>query len=80
MGVIQLTREIPVDMLLALSTEELGLKILFRVRRRGDTMFHPEALQNEMWGDFSGRNPGYPRKAEVGPAVVDAWALHQWVC
>jgi hypothetical protein len=52
---IQLTEAIPdVDMLLSLSTEELAVKMLFLLRQRGDAMFFPAGMQNELWeGDIS---------------------------
>jgi uncharacterized protein (TIGR02391 family) len=76
--VIQLTEAIPdVDVLLSLSTEELAAKILFLLRQRGQAMFFPPSLQNELWeGDISrGKHP-YPidRKPEIEPAVAEAWA------
>jgi hypothetical protein len=76
--VIQLTEAIPdVDVLLSLSTEELAAKILFLLRQRGQAMFFPPSLQNELWeGDISrGKHP-YPidRKPEVEPAVAEAAA------
>ena len=64
-------------MLLSLSTEELGAKLLFLLRQRGEPIFYPPGLQNEMFvGDISRGKQPYPasRKAEVEPAVAEAWA------
>jgi uncharacterized protein (TIGR02391 family) len=78
MTMIQLPQTIPdPDMLLALSTEELAAKMLFLVRQRpGGHMFHPDSMQNELWGDVSRGVQGYPhnRKAEIELAVAEAWA------
>jgi uncharacterized protein (TIGR02391 family) len=76
--VIQLTETIPdIDVLLSLSTEDLAAKMLFLLRQRGDAMFFPASLQNELWeGDISRGKRPYPaaRQAEVEPAVAEAWA------
>jgi hypothetical protein len=39
--------------LLALEPEELGAKMLFLVRQRGDKTFHPGNAESEIWGDPS---------------------------
>jgi uncharacterized protein (TIGR02391 family) len=78
---LQLTQAIPdPDVLLSLSTEELAAKILFLVRKRppgaSQDIFHPDSMQNELWGDVSRGIKGYPhnRKPEIEPAVAEAWA------
>jgi len=73
----QLTQVIPdPEFLLALEPEELAAKILFLLRQRKDPMFHPDNLQNEMWGDSTRNQVGYPREREneIGLAIVEAWA------
>jgi uncharacterized protein (TIGR02391 family) len=39
-------------------------------------MFHPDSMQNELWGDVSRSVRGYPqnRKGEIELAVAEAWA------
>jgi uncharacterized protein (TIGR02391 family) len=75
---IQLPQTTPdADVLLGLSVEELAAKILFLLRLRGGThMFHPDGMQNELWGDVSRGMRGYPvnRKVEIELAVAEAWA------
>jgi uncharacterized protein (TIGR02391 family) len=75
----ELPNAIPdVKMLLALTPEELGAKILFLLRKRDKAvMFHPGNLQNELWSGHY--QPRYPREyeEEVGLALAEAWAwLH----
>lgn len=75
---IQLVRAIPdVEMLLSVSPEELGAKMLFLLRQRGEPMFHPNGLQQELWReDPNGGYAGYPRQraAEIELAIAEAWA------
>jgi uncharacterized protein (TIGR02391 family) len=74
---IQLTQVIPdPDLLLALEPEELAAKMLFLFRQRGEPMFLPGNLQNEMWGDATRGQVGYPRQREneIGLAIAEAWA------
>ena len=74
---LQLTQAIPdPEMLLSLSTEELAAKMLFLLRKRGGQMFHPDSMQNELWGDRSRGYAGYPqdRKSQIELAVAEAWA------
>jgi uncharacterized protein (TIGR02391 family) len=75
---IQLPQAIPdADVLLELSIEELAAKMLFLLRQRqGVAMFHPDSMQNELWGDVSRGLPGYPhnRTAELELADAEAWA------
>lgn len=73
---LQLPQVIPdPDLLLALEPEELAAKLLFLLRQRGE-MFHPGGLQNELCGDPSRGQPGYPRHRvkEIGDALTEAWA------
>lgn len=76
----ELPRVIPdVQMLLALPTEELAAKMLFLLRKRGDAIFHPGNLHNELWGSHGPNQPHYLRQHEneVGLALAEAWAwLH----
>ena len=76
----ELPRVIPdVQMLLALTPEELGAKMLFLLRKRNDAMFHPGNLQNELWGSLHSNQPQYPRQFEneISLALSEAWAwLH----
>ena len=74
---LQLPQVIPdPDLLLALEPEELAAKLLFLVRQRQDGEFHPANLQNELGGDPSRGQPGYPphRVKEIGDALTEAWA------
>lgn len=74
---IQLIRAIPdVDMLLSLPPEELGAKMLFLLRQKGEPMFHPNDLRGELWRDPVVGRPGYPqqREAEIELALAEAWA------
>ena len=74
---LQLPQSIPdPDVLLSLSVEELAAKMLFLLRQRGGPMFHPDNMQNELWGDFSRGHAGYPHghKSEIELAVAEAWA------
>jgi uncharacterized protein (TIGR02391 family) len=77
---LQLTQTIPnPDLLLALEPEELAAKMLFLLRQRGEPMFHPGNLQNEIWGDATRGQVGYPRQREneIRLALAEAWAwLH----
>lgn len=65
------------DVLLALSTEELGGKVLFILRARKDRNFHP---RNELGGmfhaDVSRGTTGYPRDKEgdLQLALLEAFA------
>jgi len=77
---LQLTQTIPnPDLLLALEPEELAAKMLFLLRQRGEPMFHPGNLQNEIWGDATRGQVGYPRQREneIRLVLAEAWAwLH----
>ncbi len=65
------------DVLLALTPEELGAKVLFILRSRGDKNFHPN---NELGGmlqsDVSRGIDGYPREkqVELELALLEAFA------
>lgn len=76
----ELPRVIPdVQMLLALTPEELAAKMLFLLRKRSEAMFHPGNLQNELWGHVGSNQPQYPREYEneISLALAEAWAwLH----
>jgi uncharacterized protein (TIGR02391 family) len=63
---IQLVRAIPdIDIVLSLQPEELGVKLLFLLRQRGEPRFHPFNLQGELWfRDPSRGLQGYPRERE----------------
>jgi uncharacterized protein (TIGR02391 family) len=74
---IQLLRAIPdVDMLLALSPEELGPKLLFMLRQRSEPTFIPSGLIQELRGDVSRGLKGYPDNKidEAGLAVLEGFA------
>ncbi|MDO9209026.1 MAG: TIGR02391 family protein [Sulfuricurvum sp.] len=67
------------DFLLDLEPEELAAKLLFLLRQRVEPTFHPGNLQNELWGDATRGQAGYPRQREeeIGLALAEAWAwLH----
>jgi hypothetical protein len=51
-------------------------KSFFLLRQRGEQMFHPGNFQNELSGDLSCGQPGYPphRIKEIGLALAEAWA------
>jgi uncharacterized protein (TIGR02391 family) len=77
---IQLPQAIPdVNVLLSLSSEELGAKILFLVRQRSQDTFHPGNMFGELWGDASRGVRGYPqqREEEISLALGEAWAWLQ---
>src|SRR5436305_1312464 len=70
-----------VQMLLALSPEELAAKMLFLLRKRREEMFHPGNLQGELWQlpHAPNQTPQYPRQYEkaISVAIEEAWAwLH----
>jgi uncharacterized protein (TIGR02391 family) len=74
---IQLLKAIPdVDMLLGLSPQELGAKMLFLLRQRGDPTFLPAGMVQELRGDISRGVKGYAdaRMADIELAVSEAWA------
>ncbi|MGA2411321.1 MAG: TIGR02391 family protein [Candidatus Binataceae bacterium] len=74
---IQLVHAIPdVEMLLSLTPEELGAKMIFILRQRGEPMFHPNGLLRELDGDPTRGQPGYPqqRRTEIELALTEAWA------
>jgi len=48
-----------VQMLLALTPEELAEKMLFLLKKRNDAKFHPGNLQRELWGHFTSGQPQY---------------------
>jgi hypothetical protein len=66
-----------VRMLLALAPEELAATILFLLKKRNDTKFHPGNLQNELWGHFTSGQPKYPQQYanEINQALAEAWGL-----
>src|SRR5437667_10609307 len=72
-----------VQMLLALSPEELAAKMLFLLRKRGGEKFHIGNLYNELWQQHSeygpNQQPQYPRDKEpaVNIAIDEAWAWLQ---
>jgi uncharacterized protein (TIGR02391 family) len=75
---IQLLKLIPdVDMLLGLSPEELGSKLLFLLRERGERAFYPPGLAQELRGDISRGVKGYPDskmdEAELAVSEGFAW-------
>jgi uncharacterized protein (TIGR02391 family) len=73
----RLAKAIPdVDVLLALSPEELGAKLLFLTRlREGSGQFNPGNYLSELRGD-GGRSGPYPadRYHDVEQACIEAWA------
>jgi len=74
---IELPRVIPdPELLLALEPEELAAKILFILRQRNEPRFHPDGLQNELYGDPTCGRPGYPRQRqkEIELALAEALA------
>jgi hypothetical protein len=76
----ELPRTIPdVRMLLTLTPEELAVTILFLLKKRNDTKFHPGNLQNELWGHFTSGQPQYPQQYanEINQALAEAWAWLQ---
>jgi hypothetical protein len=51
---MQLPNAIPdVEVLLDLTPEELGSKMLFLLRQWGQATFHPYNMSGELWGDTS---------------------------
>ena len=66
-----------VQMLLALTPEELASKMLFLLRKRGEEKFHLGNLDNELWA-CSGQKQ-YPRQheREISLAIAEAWAWLQ---
>src|SRR4051794_27524307 len=65
-------------MLLALTPEELGLKMLFLLKGKRGT-FHIGNMQKDLWGQSNPNAPQYPRQQarEINLAVAEAWAwLH----
>ncbi len=81
---IELPKIIPdVNMLLALTPEELASKMLFLLRKRREETFNLGNLHNELWQQHSMHNPNrppqYPREQQqrVDLAIDEAWAwLH----
>ena len=53
--------------------------ILFLLKKRNDTKFHPGNLQNELWGNFTFGQPQYPQQYanEINQALAEAWAWLQ---
>jgi uncharacterized protein (TIGR02391 family) len=77
---IQLPKAIPdVTVLLSLAPEELAGKMLFLLRQRKESTFHPSNMFGEVWGDVSRGQPGYPREreTEISLALGEAWAWLQ---
>ncbi|MCG8693620.1 MAG: TIGR02391 family protein [Minwuiales bacterium] len=65
-----------VEALLALEPEELGAKLLFLIRHRGDDgMFNPHGYFTKLFGHIDGTET-YPRsrQADVELAWTEAWA------
>jgi hypothetical protein len=62
-------------MLLGLQPEELAGKMLLHLRKRGDRMFHPTVLRDELRGQNS-CEPRYPPEydKEIGLVFAEAWA------
>lgn len=76
----ELAKVIPdVQMLLALTPEELAEKMLFLLKKRTDAKFHPGNLQKELWGHFTSGQPQYPRQQEneINLALSEAWGWLQ---
>jgi hypothetical protein len=72
-----------VQMLLALSPQELAAKMLFLLKKRREETFNLGYLHNELWQQRSpyapNQPPQYPRQYEhaVNIAIAEAWAwLH----
>jgi uncharacterized protein (TIGR02391 family) len=66
-----------VEVLLALSPEELAGEILIQVRGRfGKAQFHPGNLKNELGSNIHGNQPQYPanRIDDARLALSEAWA------
>jgi hypothetical protein len=76
----ELARVVPdVQVLLALTPEELAAKTLFLLKKRNDAKFHPGNLQKELWGHFTSGQPPYSRQYEneINLALAEAWGwLH----
>jgi uncharacterized protein (TIGR02391 family) len=77
----ELSQAIPnADVLLALEPEELGMKLLFLLRRRTfqRNMFMPSQLIAELWPSISmpGQQTPYPtnRRDAIELALAEAWA------
>lgn len=73
----ELPRAIPdVTFLLGLEPEELGAKILFLLRQRSGGRFHPNNLNNELWGQTAPDQPRYPREKseQIELAISEAFA------
>jgi uncharacterized protein (TIGR02391 family) len=75
------TRDISdVKLLLDLAPEELGLKMVSLLRKRGQDSFHFGNLESELWPAVPASfNAGYPRyrqerRHEVSLALAEAWA------
>jgi hypothetical protein len=76
----ELRRIIPdVQMLLALTPEELAEKMLFLLKKRNEAKFHTGNLQKELWGHYTSGQPQYPRQHEneINLALSEAWAWLQ---
>lgn len=76
----ELPRIVPdVQVLLALTPEELAEKMLFILKKRNDPKFHPGNLQKELWGHFTSGQPQYPRhrENEINLALSEAWGWLQ---
>ena len=81
---IELPREIPDHrLLLELTPEELGAKILFILRKRSErneNQFHMNNLQNELWQQRSMHAPNNPPQYDrnqmeaINLAIYEAWA------
>jgi uncharacterized protein (TIGR02391 family) len=78
---IELAKEIPdYRMLLELTPEELGAKMLFLLRKRKEPTFHLGNLHNELWQQHSAylpnKPPQYPREHQdaIDLAIDEAWA------
>lgn len=64
-------------LLLDLEPEELAVKLLFLLRKRGEDMFSLDNLKSELWTleQRHGFEPGYPtpREEEIKLAFTEAW-------
>jgi uncharacterized protein (TIGR02391 family) len=64
-----------VNLLLTLTPEELGAKILFLLGGRGEGIFHLNNMDNELW-NLPAHSPQYPRdhRDEIERAIIEAFA------
>jgi hypothetical protein len=79
-SMIELPTLIPgVEMLLSLTPEELGVKLLFLLQNRGGEMLHLGNMQLELWQRYHNGQPQYSRQCEkpISVALTEAWAWLQ---